>query len=165
MTLACTGHRPDKLDNDYTYTSELSLSIMDSMMDIVKAHDPNNLTMISGMALGADMMWAFVAKALNIKLIAAIPFIDQYIKWPGTSRNMYFGLLEYASEVVNTSGARYYSKEFMQGRNEWMVNHCDKLVAVYNGDKFGGTYNCIQYAEDVKRPIIYINIKNGKLDY
>lgn len=165
MILSCTGHRPEKLDHDYTYTSVLSLSIMDSMVSIVNQYDHKNLTMISGMALGVDMMWAFVAKALNIKLIAAIPFIDQYIKWPGTSRQMYFGLLDYASEVVNTSGARYYAKEFMQGRNEWMVEHCDKLVAVYNGDKFGGTYNCIQYAEHVKKPIIYIRIKDGEVEY
>jgi uncharacterized phage-like protein YoqJ len=33
----------------------------------------------------------------------------------------------------------------MQVRNEWMVNHANILLALWDGST-GGTYNCIQYA-------------------
>ena len=44
----------------------------------------------------------------------------------------------------------------MQTRNEWMVNHCDKLIAVWNGSD-GGTGNCVNYAKSINKEIIYIN--------
>jgi hypothetical protein len=33
----------------------------------------------------------------------------------------------------------------------------DKLIAVYNGDLSGGTFNCIQYAKSIGKEIIYIH--------
>jgi uncharacterized phage-like protein YoqJ len=37
----------------------------------------------------------------------------------------------------------------MQIRNEWMVDHCDLLVALWDGSP-GGTGNCIRYAKRAK---------------
>jgi len=50
-----------------------------------------------------------------------------------------------------------YSIDKMQKRNEWMVDNCDLLIAVWNEDKSGGTYNCIQYAKSVNKEVIYVN--------
>lgn len=49
----------------------------------------------------------------------------------------------------------------MQIRNEWMVDNSDIIFSMYNGDKVGGTYNCIKYIEAVKKPNInlYNNLK------
>ncbi len=44
----------------------------------------------------------------------------------------------------------------MQKRNEWMVDNCDMLVAVWDGTD-GGTYNCIDYAKRMKKPRILID--------
>ncbi len=38
-----------------------------------------------------------------------------------------------------------YSKSCFQIRNEWMVNHSARVIAVYNGER-GGTKNTIDYA-------------------
>jgi uncharacterized phage-like protein YoqJ len=47
----------------------------------------------------------------------------------------------------------------MQDRNKWMVDHCDALVAIWNGTS-GGTANCVKYALSVNKPIVMINPKN-----
>ena len=38
-----------------------------------------------------------------------------------------------------------YCKDCFQTRNEWMVNHSAKVIAVFNGEK-GGTANTVKYA-------------------
>ena len=42
-----------------------------------------------------------------------------------------------------------YSKACFQIRNEWMVNHSSRVIAVYNGEA-GGTRNTIVYANKNK---------------
>jgi uncharacterized phage-like protein YoqJ len=49
-----------------------------------------------------------------------------------------------------------YRAELMQIRNEWMVDRCDLLIAVWNGTP-GGTANCVAYAKKEGCPIDYID--------
>jgi uncharacterized phage-like protein YoqJ len=44
----------------------------------------------------------------------------------------------------------------MQDRNIWMVDHCDALIAVWDGTS-GGTANCVRYAQKVGKPIVFID--------
>ena len=37
-----------------------------------------------------------------------------------------------------------YTSAAMQVRNEWMADHCDVLLALWNGTP-GGTANCLRY--------------------
>ena len=109
------------------------------------------------MALGCDMWFANVAHKLNIKFIAAIPFENQECKWPMQSQLTYQKLRKLASEEVIVSSGGYAAYK-MQVRNEWMTDHCDKLVAVFiPTETSGGTYNCIQYAKKINKEIIYID--------
>ena len=48
-----------------------------------------------------------------------------------------------------------YSKACFQIRNEWMVNHSARVIAVYNGEA-GGTRNNIVYAN--KHGVDVINV-------
>lgn len=41
--------------------------------------------------------------------------------------------------------SKEYSPKVYQIRNEWMVNHSNRVIAVYNG-KIGGTRNTLLYA-------------------
>lgn len=41
-----------------------------------------------------------------------------------------------------------YSRACFQIRNEWMVDHSKRVIAIYNGQP-GGTKNTIEYAERV----------------
>jgi uncharacterized phage-like protein YoqJ len=40
-----------------------------------------------------------------------------------------------------------YSPACFQIRNEWMVNHSNRIIIAYNGEK-GGTKNTIDYAQN-----------------
>ena len=51
--------------------------------------------------------------------------------------------------------ADHYEADVMQKRNEYMVDHSDIVLAVWNGKK-SGTENCIKYAEKMgKKSGIY----------
>lgn len=153
MIVAVTGHRPDKLGKEYDYSGPYSQFIYDKMWKWLIENKPEKV--ISGMALGVDQIWANVAINLFIPVIAAIPFKGQESNWPKGSRNIYNALLKRVSEKVYVSKGRYTAAK-MQIRNEWMVNNCDLLFAVWNGTD-GGTANCIRYANSVGRKIIILN--------
>lgn len=150
--LAFTGHRPNKLGG-YDYGSEENMEIYATMEQRVLTIKPSLI--ITGMALGVDTMAGYIAALNGIPFVAAVPFKGQECKWPATSQAIYYDLLSKAEEVVTVSEGGYSANK-MQIRNQWMVDNCDVLLAVWNGDKSGGTYNCIQYAESQGTEIVHI---------
>jgi uncharacterized phage-like protein YoqJ len=111
---------------------------------------------ISGMALGVDHLWAETGIALGIPVVAAIPFPGQDAIWPEESKQRYRGILAHplVLEVYISKGA--YNPDLMKKRNCWMVDHCDLLVAVWDGSR-GGTAHCARYAKAVSKPVFYID--------
>ena len=67
MKIAITGHRPNKLGNDYDLTSELIQKIKAKLGNILNFHKVNAITfdrdliLITGMALGIDTLFAQIA--------------------------------------------------------------------------------------------------------
>ena len=49
-----------------------------------------------------------------------------------------------------------FSYDSFQVRNEWMVNHAARVIAVYNGTG-GGTHNTIEYAKTQGVPLRFIS--------
>ena len=159
MKIAVTGHRPDKLGNEYDLKGPYSEHIRKQLQQAIDDLSPS--VMLSGMALGVDTIWALLARENKIPLMAIVPFPSQPKIWPYSSKQLYHELLEYARATggVIVVGTDPYEAWKMEIRNEYMVNNCDLLVAVYNGDQRGGTYNCLKYAESTKvgKPILRIN--------
>lgn len=89
MQIAITGHRPNKLGNDYALTSDLIGSIKHEIMRVLRTFEHKDLTLITGMALGIDTLFAKIAIEHNIPFIAAIPFKGQEIVWPEESQETY----------------------------------------------------------------------------
>lgn len=154
MKIAITGHRPNKLWNDYELNSIGMKKIKTTLQAMISKLKPT--TMISGMALGIDTLWAELAIENQIPLIAAIPCFDHSNKWIQTSVDRYKRILESTLTTVHYVSLAKYTPSCMQVRNEWMVNKCDLLIAVWDGTR-GGTGNCVRYAEFVKNPCIIIN--------
>lgn len=147
-----TGHRPEKLSIPESETKE-KLKI-----EILKCIQEGFNVFISGMARGVDMWAAEIVLHLrdngyNIKLICAVPYKGFEDNWNSEWKLRYKQILSRADLI------RYiclcYSKRCFQIRNEWMVNHSAKVIAVYNGEK-GGTCNTIRYANKYNIPIILI---------
>lgn len=177
--IAFTGHRPDKLYG-YDFTNEKYLQLKSRLTMILsdKIHVENFDTFITGGALGFDTLAFDVVNDLkknnDIKHILAIPFMKQATKW-NYSSVLKYQQMKAASECVYIDELEKYSiKGFIQGeyhpakmqkRNEWMVDNCDTLVACWNGDKKGGTYNCVRYAQKINKEIIVINPETLEISY
>ena len=159
MILAVTGHRPDKLwgyDINTKPYKELAHKMIEVMTEVNATH------LISGMALGVDTVFAFAAlKYRNdnplkkIVIECAIPCRNHTGKWQQDSKNMYLRILEEADIITKVSNESYQSW-LMQKRNEYMVDKCNLLLAVWDGSS-GGTGNCVRYAMKVGREIRVID--------
>lgn len=152
MIAAFTGHRPDKLGG-YKLPNPTYLYVCQELDKALRQLDPKQV--ITGMALGVDQWAAHIAYKLGIPFIAAVPFEGQEKAWPAPSQKAFHHLLKLACEKVIVSPGGYSSAK-MQIRNEWMVDHCDILIAVWDGSK-GGTGNCVQYAQSIGKQIYRID--------
>ena len=166
MKIAVTGHRPNKLwgyDYNEPHYSKLLEELKKIVINSVNGDKDEPIELISGMALGVDTIFALLAihlkdEGYNVTLVAAVPFKGQESKWIKSSQSLYKSILSRADEIVHVSEVGY-SIFKMQKRNEYMVDRCDILIAVWNGSN-GGTANCVRYAEKKKKNIIYLNPNN-----
>lgn len=137
-----SGHRPEKLDepeeNVRNWLSE----------QIDQAIAAGYTTFISGCAMGVDI-WAgqlvLQKKEKNpaLHLIAATPWPGFSNRWSIDWQQQYSNLLKDADWVVPV--CNHYHNGVFQQRNEWMVDHSNRVIAYYNGAP-GGTKNTIDYA-------------------
>lgn len=145
--IAGTGHRPNALIG---YSDEARLLTRRFLTAWLRELAPSEV--VSGMALGFDWALAEAAVDLELPLVAAVPFRGQEARWPERAQAGYRALLDRAAEVVVVSEGGY-SAASMQRRNEYMVDRCELLLALFNG-KPGGTANCLDYAAERGRDAI-----------
>ena len=160
--IAFTGHRPNKIGG-YDETSPKRFALRQKIQEtlqraVVKYGTTHEIIVISGGALGVDQDAARVAHKMNIPFIVAQPCKNHESRWFKESQIKYRKMLEIAREVVLVSNGTYdeLGAKCMQDRNIWMVDHCNVLIAVWDGSS-GGTANCVNYAKSVNKPIVYIN--------
>lgn len=161
--ISLTGHRPDKLagyDLRKPFYYKLHAQLL-SIVEKVLTDNPGKIIWLhSGLALGADMVWGFVAKTAKnkypnrIKFYAEIPVINQSKVWKNKiDKNRWKELYGLADD--KTVYAETYSPKVMQERNIGMIDHADFLIAIYDGSK-GGTGNAVSYAKKVKKELLII---------
>jgi uncharacterized phage-like protein YoqJ len=148
MRVAFTGHRPERFNgrhNEVYVAIQNYLQFTDGITYVV-----------TGGALGTDQLAAAWARALKIPYSVVIPFPEQAARWSERDREVYLMLLEDADEVHQTSDV--YTPYAFQKRNIFMVDDCDRLATIFDGNKTqgGGTWNCIEYATKVGRPIDHL---------
>ena len=162
IKVAFTGHRPHDL---YGYKENVEGNIvikkwlMQKICTVAKKYPSAHF--ISGGALGIDT-WAaecvLEAKKTfpNITLEIAVPCIGQESKWSKEQQQRYHRILEQADKVTYVSD-RPYTPYCMQDRNEYMVDEADAIIGVWSGKPYGGTYNCLKYAEEKERPMLLLH--------
>jgi uncharacterized phage-like protein YoqJ len=155
MIICGTGHRPKKLGG---YGADVERRLIAYAGTALDSYKPDMV--ISGMALGWDQALAETALLMGIPYTAAIPFVGQGDDWPKLSKARYIELVDKADRVITVCDVGYASWK-MQKRNEWMVDHSDMVLALWNGSE-GGTANCVAYAEKVGKPVV--NFWDGWLE-
>lgn len=148
-----TGHRPEKLRR-----SEREIRI-DLENEIRSAIQDGYITFITGMARGVDIWAGEIVLQLKhegfpIHLICACPFPGFEESWNIEWQKRYRTVLDLA-DLVRYISARY-SRACFQTRNEWLVNHSSRVIAVYNGQP-SGTKNTINYAISRRIPVFRID--------
>jgi uncharacterized phage-like protein YoqJ len=177
--LGVTGHRPEKLGGygpNGLMVQSMPMYINLRQKTTVAVRDfilQGYDTFIQGMANGADReIFAEVVLELkkscpHIKLVAAIPFKGQELRWSPAVQQHYKDILAQCDEIVYVSepivnpDSMDEVKAKMRARNIWMVEREDDLLAIWDGSG-GGTGGCVRYAqiEATNKPKIhYINPK------
>lgn len=147
-----TGHRPEKLT-----MSEGKIKV--ALETAIKAAVGDGYrTFISGMARGVDLWAAEIVlrlrdEGLPIRLICASPYEGFENRWRAEWGEMYQRVLGSADLVKFICSG--YSPSCFQIRNEWMVDHSARVIAVYNGAS-GGTRNTLDYAKSQGVSIVQI---------
>lgn len=142
-TIAATGHRKPL----GSYDLEPLIPIARDALIRLKPD-----AVLSGMALGWDTAVATAALDLGITVRAYVPFHGQADKWPKRACEDYSMLLQRCASIIVVSPGGY-APEKMQIRNEAMVDACDRVLALWDGEEKGGTWNCIRYARARKKPV------------
>lgn len=156
MKMCVTGHRPNKLYG-YDLTDDRWIALKEDFKQILIENKCDEA--ITGMTLGVDTIFAYAVLELkedghDIKLHCAVPCRNFSGKWNIYDRVKYRNIISLADTVKLVSDEEY-KPYLMQKRNEYMVDHSDKVIAVWDGSK-SGTKNCIDYAKKVGKDIIFV---------
>ncbi len=165
-----TGNRPQKLPfikfgdfNDVNYMEYIESVYYQIEQKIKMGYN----YFISGGALGVDLDFAQavidyrdgkLGEQQDIKLEIAVPCDNQTRGWKKKDVERYNKVLSLADEAVFVS--HKYTFDCMQKRNEYMVDKADLVLAFWNGEKSGGTYNTICYAKKTNKQIEITNLKD-----
>lgn len=148
MNVSITGHRPDKIKDPVWIYNRL----------LEAFEDLGAYRVIQGMAPGVDLISAKAAYVAGIPYVCAKPYPThrRYVEknYPDWLPE-YDKALAHAEEVVDVCKT-YEGVWVFQRRNEWMVDHGDTVVAVWEGTK-GGTANCVKYANRKRKPVYLID--------
>lgn len=149
MRVALTGHRPQRLG--------LPADELDSKWDKIGCWITNQILDVSdvycGMANGSDILLGLKAcnvkqKNSKLKLHCILPCKNYEV-----ANRYHKKLKKEADEWVELSD-RYY-KGCDNVRDQYMVEHCDVLLAIWDGNKIGGVWKTICKAQKVGKKVIY----------
>jgi len=158
---AFTGHRPRKFPWKYDEKDERCVALKTVLTEQIEKLTVDGVTdFYTGMALGVDTWAAMAVLGLRernpaIKLHCILPCEGQEISWTAPARTRYKNILNEANSVEYVK--QIYDEKCMLERNHRLVESAAHLIAVYNGEKRGGTAATVRYAQKAGREIIYIN--------
>ena len=158
---AFTGHRPHKFPWRYNEADERCVALKETLRDQIMALVDNGITdFFSGGADGVDCWAALIVLELRkknpaLRLHCVLPHEGQADKWSDSAQERYHSILSQADTV------EYVSHEYYDGcmldRNRRLVKAAGLLLAVYNGERRGGTAATIRYTWKLGGSIIILN--------
>lgn len=157
-TVCFTGHRSEKLPRGEAL--ELLRKRLD--LEIERALQDGYDTFLFGGAYGFDLMAAeevLKKKVLidlqnprRIRLVAIIPFEGQAIRFSVSDHEQYYEIMPKCDEVI-TLNTRYSSQCYAQ-RNQYMVDHSNRVICCWNRQAVSGTAQTVRMAEKQNLEII-----------
>ncbi len=116
----------------------------------------------SALAMGADQLFVKTALELGIPVEVVIPCARyEEIFSTEEARSEYRQLLE-AAQQVHRLPSHECSDEAYLAAGQWIVDHSDLLIVVWNGYPAagkGGTADVVSYARSIGRPFIHVHTR------
>lgn len=164
---AFTGHRPHKFPWRYDENDSRCVALKAALVgQITQLVGAGVTDFYSGGADGVDCWAALTVLELRkrnpaLKLHLILPHEGQADRWSGSAQKRYHLILDQADSV------EYVSREYYEGcmldRNHRLVEAAGVLLAVYNGERRGGTAATVRYAKKLGRKMIVLNPASLKI--
>lgn len=153
--VAVTGHRPHLMTPTQTRYATTELHRL-----AAKLHtDHHTTTAITGLAQGADTIWADAARDAGMHLWSYIPFPDQAATWDTHAQQRWVDLKATSTRTVTLGTS--YDVRLLHARNDLMLRDTDALIAVTRPSRTtGGTASTIRKAHTLGLPIITVDLDN-----
>lgn len=158
---AFTGHRPHKFPWKYNEADSRCVALKAALADqIMKLTDAGVTDFFSGGADGVDCWASLIVLELReknpaLRLHCILPHEGQENKWSDSAQERYRSILDQADSVDYVS--REYYDGCMLDRNHRLIEAAGLLLAVYNGERRGGTAATVRYGRKLGRRIIILN--------
>lgn len=165
-----SGHRPAKLfanciDKEKQF-KKLYSHLYNQILDCI---NEDFTDFFCGMAHGIDLMASdIVLKIKNhnpqIKHHAVYPFANQHSHYSNYWKNLFMNVL------INSDTNTVLNPKFVRGcyqqRNKYLVDHCSRLIAIFDGNFNSGTGQTINYAikKNIEVIIIHISDENFPIE-
>lgn len=162
FTIGVTGHRNLPTDTRWKIIHGLKCIVFHLLKD--KMQEGVSVNTVSGMALGADLLFViamvdarryYKEHHVPFSITAAIPFKGQCDRWNNACRHLWSELLDQCDDKIVLSNG-YYTGCYKK-RNQYIVDHSDVLIAVWNGNYHSGTGQTVRMAKSQGRPVIVLD--------
>ncbi len=165
MTCCVTGHRPKGFPFPHTGDNEVFMDYLNLLYRtvgelIVAGYD----SFITGMAEGADIDFAICVlewrkQYPHITLEGALPYPVSPYAADSEYTRVKRRILGLCDKVTVVSPA--YTTGCMQKRNIYMVDRADLVLAIWNGQESGGTFNTLRYANMTGKTLQVLRLSPG----
>ncbi len=170
QSCAITGHRPTRFKFGYKENMTGCKRLKKRLRDqFILLYGQGVRRFFVGGALGVDMWAGEILLRIkempgysDLKLYIALPGEKQDQLWDKRSRERLAFLIRHSEECVIVGNG--LTAEDYRRRNQYMVDHADVLVAVYDKDQAirSGTGMTVNYAHKKRRlPVILIHPDTG----
>ena len=156
-----TGHRSKKLPWKSDEVAPDCIALKALLAERIAALAENGVVhFLTGGSDGIDLYATEAVLELRehnpaIKRLCILPCREQAGRWPVAPKKRYNAVLEQADAIVYVSQS--YHENCMLERNRFMVQLSSVVLAVYNGEKRGGTAATVRYARRMGRDLLVID--------
>ena len=157
-TVAITGYDTETIPILTTNKNLLNILALEFYDTIKRLYDQGFTTFLSSITSGFDLIAAEAAlkhkeKHLDIKLIVAIPHIEQVASFNNSEKTRYKAICELADKVIFTTSNDHENIPYIH--QQYLLTNCSHLICCYDESKIKKSYLINQFI-DTKIPIINI---------
>lgn len=153
MKIGVTGHRPQKIVPDRAWDDHAKQKLLDfaiTQVEQVMDRVPEAVYFAIGGALGWDTAVAQACVCCNVPYELELPHPSMSHRWRKSDRQHYDSLVAQATRVTfvhrepDITSSRFISA--LLERNKVIMDGSIAVLALWNGEREGGTYHALNYA-------------------